>query len=141
MSAIARWNIIVGFSAIVFAASGGLFLANEQTATFIQNSAPNSTWWYAVASSAHGHTNLFGFLHILFGLTLGLSYASSKLKKIQFIGLALGTTAMSLLMLLRSLTQPNSGFDLVGYFIGFMLSSALISLATHIMYLLPRKRL
>lgn len=140
MSSIARWNIIVGFSAIVFAAAGGFFLANEQAISFAQNSTSNTTWWYAVAASAHGHTNLFGILHVLFGLTLGMSYASPNLKKMQFIGLSLGTVAMSFLMVARSLSHPSTSFDFLGYLIGFMLSSTLISLSTHVMYLLPRKR-
>jgi hypothetical protein len=140
VSNIARWNLIIGFSIIICAASGGFFLATEQARSFAENSAAKSAWWFTVASSAHGHTNLFAMLHILLGLTLSYSKVSPKGKALQTLGLGLGTLAMSLLMLIRSLKPPEAGYDILGYVIGALLSASLISILSHVIGLLPTKR-
>jgi len=140
VSKIARWNMIIGFAVLVFAASGGFFLATEQTESFAAGSAAKSTWWFAVATSAHGHTNLFGMIHILLGLTMAYSKAGPRVKLLQSIGVGLGTFTMSFLMLVRSLRPPESGRDFLGYLIGIMLSASLLALTSHVMGLLPTKR-
>ncbi len=140
MSKIARWNMIIGFTVLVFAASGGFFLATEQVQSFAEGSAAKSAWWFTVATSAHGHTNLFAMIHILFGLTLPYSKAVPRVKFLQSIGLGLGTFTMSFLMLARSLKPPEPGRDYLGLLIGMMLSCSLLALISHVMGLLPTKR-
>jgi len=139
MSNISRWNLVFGFSAIVFSASGGFFLATEQSRHFVQNAVGDSSWWFILSSSAHGHTNLFGMLHVLMALTFPYSRFGSRIQAYQTYGLGAGTFAMSFLMVIRSLSKPVIDFDLLGILIGLFLSCSLLSLITQIVGLLKIK--
>src|SRR5689334_22015870 len=95
-------NCLIGFLAVFIAAAGGLFLSFDATRAFLHDKSVLSSWVYQLMSSAHGHTNLFGLLHIALGLTLPYTRLPSSLKWAETIGLALGTIAMSVLMLVRA---------------------------------------
>lgn len=140
MSIVGRWNLIFGFSAILFSACGGFFLATEQSRHFAENAVGDPSWWFALSSSAHGHTCLFGILHVLLGLTFAYSSLGSRFRLLQSICLGSGTFAMSALMIIRSLSKPAIDFDTLGVFIGLFLSLAILSLLIHVYSLLPLKR-
>lgn len=136
MAKIGILNMLIGFSLIFFAASAGSFVANDITYKFIREQNLLDSWLSLMLKSAHGHTNLFGMLHICFGLTLPYSKSKYLVKIYQTIGLGLGSFAMSGLMVLRGLIVPNEGFDYLGVVIGICLSAALVAIAAHVVGLL-----
>jgi hypothetical protein len=131
MSRTALFNIFTGFLLIFVSAASGAFLASEITLRYLTETDLSDNWTSLIQKSAHGHTNLFGLLHICFGLTLPYSIATNSIKKFQTIGLLLGSFAMSILMTIRSIYIPNSQSDFFGLIIGSFLSFSLISIITH----------
>lgn len=124
-------NMLIGFCLIFFAAAGGPFLAFDATDAFIHDPSIMSSWLFTLLSSAHGHTNLFGMLHILFALTIPYSSLSSKFKKIQTVGMCLGSFGMSVLMVLRANLGPVAEYDFLGGFTGLCLSASLMAIGMH----------
>jgi uncharacterized membrane protein len=131
MPKIAILNMLIGFSAIFIAASAGSFIALETTDAFTKDPNLLHTWYLLTAKSAHGHTSMFGLLHIAFGLTIPYSSLSNGFKKIQTSGLFMGTIAMSIMMVIKSLTQPQTDISVLEVSLGVFLSAALIALGTH----------
>lgn len=131
MPRLAQFNVTFGFFMLFLAASAGAFIADDMTAGYLKDKAILETWALLLTKSAHGHTNLFGLIHIAFGLTMPHSALSPKIKLLQTGGLALGTTAMAVLMLVRAKLGPTEALDVVGLLIGAMLSCALAALASH----------
>jgi hypothetical protein len=130
--------MLLGFLAILFAASAGSFIAFDTTEAFIKDPQLLDSWQLLTARSAHGHTNLFGLIHIAMGLSFPYSVLSSQMKKLQTLGLFAGTFAMSVLMLIRSYVGPAAGIDALDVVIGGCLSCALVAIASHC-YGLARK--
>ena len=129
MPKIAILNMIIGFSAIFVSACGGFFLGTEVADTFIHEPENVGSWFLTLASSAHGHTNLFGYLHILVGLTMPYSFLkSSRLQIFQTACIGSGTFAMSFLMFYRSLGEPESSYSVLGILIGICLSLSLVGI-------------
>ncbi len=132
MPRISQINFVLGFSVIFFAASAGAFIATDLAEQFLRGSALEMLQWQpTIERSAHGHSNLFGILHIALGLTIPYSHLSNKFKFWQTSGLALGTFAMGPLMMIRAALGPIDGYDLNGLLIGGCLSAALAAIATH----------
>ena len=133
MPRIALLNILIGFTLIFLASCYGAFLSGDASyAVLLQKDLLNS-WGFILRKSAHAHTNFFGILHVLLGLTMPYVKISSKVKKLQTTGLALGAFAMSVLLFIRSYNPPDPlSYDYLGWLLGFFLSCALLSLASHL---------
>ena len=139
MSRLGQLHMITGFWLIFIASCGGFFVADDHQKSLMQQRPGDLlAWWMLLQSSAHGHTNLFGMLHILTGLTLPYSELSNGWKNLQFVGLAMGSFAMSVLMLVRSWRLPKPGVDSLGVVMGGMLAGALIAIILHIVGLTIR---
>lgn len=129
MPRISLVNFAIGFWTLFIAAASGAFIATDLTASYVAEQAINPTWNTVLLSSAHGHTNLFGLLHIAFGLTLPYSRLASRWQVLQSAGLFCGVLAMGPGMFLRSLHAPSAdGTDTIGFVLGVLLSAALASL-------------
>jgi hypothetical protein len=127
---------LIGFCAILLAASFGTFVATDMTRLFIHDPAALQAWNMTLKQSAHGHTNLFGMLHIVFGLTMSYSPFSVRIKSWQTAGILSGTLAMSIGMLLRASQGPVEGFDVTGGVLGFMFSATFVALGVHVLGLI-----
>jgi hypothetical protein len=131
MHRLALINFIIGFSVLFLAAAAGAFIANDLSEAFIRDRELLNSWNAVLTRSAHGHTNLFGMLHICFGLTIPYSVFSVRIKKLQTFGLIAGTFAMGPLMMLRASTPPSEGVDVTAILIGCCLSLALATIFSH----------
>lgn len=131
MPRLALLNITLGFFLLSVAACGGIFLSFYSTNAFLFDKSLMGTWLYHLARSAHTHTSQFGILHIAFGLSLAYSPWSQRFKQLQTLLLAMGSLAMSLLLLLRAYQGPRSSFDFVGLLIGAGAMGALATLLSH----------
>ena len=127
-----------GFTLILFSASAGFFLSTEHVRAHVEGGAELLSWWMQLASSAHGHTNLFGMLHIMLGLTFPYCASNKVVKLGQTIGLALGSASMGILMLIRAESKPSLDYDIVGVLIGLGLGAAIVSIATQVLTLLMK---
>ena len=78
MPRIATGNMLIGFIFIFLSASAGLFLSTEHVRAHVNGGAELTSWWIQLSSSAHGHTNLFGMLHVLLGLTMPYSFGEDR---------------------------------------------------------------
>lgn len=124
-------NLTIGFLLLTIAAAAGPFLATDISAGYLRDKALLETWSLLLQKSSHGHTNLFGMLHVMFGLTLPYSLLSAGVKKLQTVGLALGSLGMGPVLLVRAALGPTNGIDVTEIVIGTFLSCALAALATH----------
>ena len=131
MRQIARLNICIGFSVVTVAAAAGSFIAHDLTESFLRDKSYLNSWQMTLLQSAHGHTNMFGLLHIAYGLTSGYSLSSNRRRLFETMGLFCGTFAMAVLMLLRSYGGPTENLDLLEILTGVLLSCALAALASH----------
>ena len=131
MPRLAIVNMMIGFILLTFAGLGGSFIANDLTQGFLKDAAQVHNWQMTLLSSAHGHTNLFGMLHIVFGLTLPYSALPSKVLRWQTVGLGTGSFAMAVLMVLRAGFGPSDKLEALELLTGAGLSLALIALASH----------
>jgi hypothetical protein len=130
--------MITGFVIISLAAAMGTFLATDMTDMFIHDPAALSTWNTTLQQSAHGHSNMFGILHIVFGLTMPYSTLNSRIKALQSAGIFMGALAMGPGMLFRASQMPSNSFDFSGILIGMLLSGCFAAICLHI-YGLTRK--
>ena len=124
-------NLVIGFAVIFLAASAGALIATDMTEAFISAPQRLSNWQMTLQKTAHGHSNLFGMLHITLGLTLAYSRLNHRVKALQTLGLFLGTIAMGPLMYIRSGMGPTDSVDFVTVLTGIFLSAALASIAVH----------
>lgn len=131
-------NMALGFLVLFLAACAGAFVSFDMTEAFLKDASQLHTWQATLLSSAHGHTNLFGLLHIAFGLTLPYSPLASRWKALQTFGLFCGVFAMGPLMMIRSAWGPSESLEGIGLVIGLFLSLALLTLASHSAALLYR---
>ncbi|MCY4381490.1 MAG: hypothetical protein OXC40_07995 [Proteobacteria bacterium] len=133
MTKIGLAHILLGFWLIFLASSGGFFLADHRTDSYLKKDYLELlSWWMVLQKSAHAHTNLFGMLHILTGLSLPYSRLNPTWKCYQFYGLSLGSFAMSVLLFVRSHHIPSHLADPLGWVIGGCLSVSLIAQALHL---------
>ena len=140
MPRISILNFLLGYLFIFLSASGGFFLSEEYTMAHLQGGDDLQSWWLQIAASAHGHTNLFGMLHILLGLTIPYSFKSRKIRVLKTVGLFLGSLAMSFLLYFRAYQKPTLGYDFIGILIGVCLSGALFSIGLQIFGLILKLR-
>ena len=128
MEKVALMNLFIGFCTLFLAASAGTFIAVDTTEAFLKDKALLSSWQLINLTSSHGHTNLFGLCHIALGLTMPWSKLSIFTKKLQTIGLLLGTFAMSILLTAQAFLPPTDGMSFLKVLIGLCLSSALLAI-------------
>lgn len=131
MSRLAIFNGAFGFLWIALAAMAGSFIAIDITESFTNDLSGLNSWQLTLMRSAHGHSNLFGMLHIAFATTLAWSRYSAKIKLWQTVGLVLGSLCMGPVMVLRSYLPPPIGIDLMGILVGVLLTAALLAIASH----------
>lgn len=135
MPRIALWNMFFGFLVVCIAAAAGPLVANELTNAFMAQAeaghAAGRDWMLTIQSSAHGHMNLFGLLHVLAGLTMPSARQSRRTRLFVTAGISAGVVAMGPLMLWRSYLKPARDLDLNGVAIGACLALALLALAIH----------
>lgn len=131
MSRLAILNMFIGFVAVSFATAGGFFVALEAEQLFKTKEFAINNWHLTLMKSAHGHLNLYGYLHILFGVTLPYSRCPNKIKLVQTLGLAMGTLTMGLLVSLRAFQEVPKNQNLMGFLIGCLLFTSLISISVH----------
>lgn len=130
MSRIALLNMAWGFLLIFMAACGGAFVALNATDQFMAGAvAPQ--WQSMLQASSHGHTSLFGIIHILLGLTLGYSKATPRENIVKSVGLFAGSFAMGPLLLIRAALGPTLSTEVNGILIGVGLSGALAAILFH----------
>ena len=132
MSKISLVNILIGFVVVVLASLGGFFLGVETKAALSEESVDLLKWKMVMYRSAHAHSNLFGMLHILMGITMPYSRWGAKIKKIQTWALTSGTLSMGVLMVFRARIDMNSrGEEFLGFIMGAGLLFALLGLSLH----------
>ncbi len=131
MSRLSILNMALGFFVLFFAACAGAFVSFDMTQAFLHDLKQLNTWEMTLLQSSHGHSNLFGILHIVLGLTLPYSPLALRWKQMQTIGLFGGVLAMGPGMIMRALAGPSESFDALGLSIGVGLSMALVSIGTH----------
>ena len=131
MSRLSILNMALGFLVLFLAACAGAFVSFDMTQAFLHDPMQLETWQLTLLKSAHGHSNLFGLLHIALGLTLPYSPAPMLWKKLQTIGMFAGVLAMGPGMMLRAFSGPSESFDPIGLMIGLGLSLSFASLASH----------
>lgn len=131
LSRLALLNMFLGFLVVSLAAAAGSFIGLELTQGFLKDPEMLSSWRTTLLTSAHGHTNLFGMLHVLFGLTLPYSVLSTRIKVLQTAGIAAGVVAMGPIMFIRANLGPAEQMDIFELLIGVLLSCALAAVATH----------
>lgn len=124
--------MVIGFSLICLAAMAGAFIAQEATEAFVKDPSQLAAWGFTLRKSSHAHTNLFGMLHIVFGLTLPYSGMGIKIKRFQTLGLAAGSVAMSVGMILRAQFSSPSTEGWLDYGVAACLSLALVALMIHV---------
>jgi hypothetical protein len=124
-------NMCIGFSLIFFAATGGVFNAFNLTEAFLQDAAQLGSWEQTLLNSAHGHTSLMGTVHVLFGMTIIYSALNARMKKLQTIGLCLGSFAMGPMMMIRAMLGPTHSTDLNGLVMGACLAVWSVAIAGH----------
>lgn len=137
MPRIALVNMFLGFSLIFISAMAGVFLANDITINFISTPELNNGWNQLLLKSAHGHTNLFGLIHICFALTLPYNGLQKK-NKILTIGLTLGSIAMSLGMYCKAFSQPSTDIQFLDLIIGVFLFCWMMAIVSHLYGLLKK---
>ena len=133
MPRLAILNMIIGFIIVLFSASAGAFVALEMTQSFLNEPDQINGWFLTLSRSAHGHFNLFGYLHILFGLSLNYSLLSPRAKAVQTEALSLGSIAMGPLMILRAFEEPSMSPTPLAITVGLFLSVALLAIGAHVL--------
>ena len=131
MARLAILNMFIGFCIVAVAAAGGPFIATILTEGYLRDEKILTDWLLTLQMSAHGHTNLFGMLHIIFGLTLPYSIWSGRTKKWQTVGIAAGAVAMGPVMLVRAWLGPSESMDPTEIAIGALLSLSLLAISSH----------
>jgi hypothetical protein len=131
MPKLALINIVIGFWLLFLAAAAGAFIATDLSSTYLADKAFHDTWLTMLTKSAHGHTNLFGLLHICYGLTLPHSPLALKWKSLQTFGLICGSFAMGPGLIIRGYQGPKPVIDPIAIVIGILLSAALAALFSH----------
>lgn len=135
MKKIALIHICTGFWLVFFAAAFGAFIGLQVESSFFHGKDELLSWSFLLLKSAHTHTNMFGFLHILMGLTLAHCKMSLLLEKIIFWLILSGSFTMSILMVIRSFFLPNENLAILMLASGVFLSFSLIGILIHAYFL------
>ena len=130
MSRIGLLNLAWGFLLIFMAACGGAFVALHATDQFMTG-VTSPVWETMLQASSHGHTSLFGMIHIMLGLTLAYSKATVRENVLKSIGLFAGSFSMGPLLLIRAAIGPTLTTEVNGILIGVGLSGALVAILYH----------
>ena len=130
MPRIALLNIIIGFSLIILASAAGSFVALDTTYRFLNQEGQNN-WRAVLEAASHGHTALFGVIHILIGLTLPYSKLPKKFLRIETMMLFCGALAMGPGMYIRGFLGPTSSTEWNGLLVGALLSAWLVGVVMH----------
>lgn len=132
-------NFFLGFLFLFLASSSGFFLAKESSFAILEAKEILTSWAYVLQKSAHAHTNLFGLLHVAFGVSLSSSLLSLRIKIFQTLGFFLGGLAMSLLLFLRSYLLYSEAFSaFLSTLSALFLSCSLLAMGTHLFGLLKK---
>lgn len=131
MSRLSLFNILFGFTIILFASCWGAFLSREASYALVENKELLNRWFFVIQKSAHSHSNQFAQIQILFGLTLSFSQIDPKYKLLQTIALVLGTFSMSILMFFKSLQAPSHSIDSLQIIMAMTLGLWLLGIASH----------
>jgi hypothetical protein len=137
MRRIAILNLAFGFGLIFVAACGGAFVALKSTESYLQG-VTSPQWETMLQASSHGHTNLFGVIHILLGLTLPYTRSTLLLDRLKTFALMAGSLAMGPLLLVRAHLGPSLSTDGIGLVIGTCLTLALAAILAHTLGLFSR---
>ena len=137
MSRVAMVNLAWGFFMIFMSGCGGAFVALRASEAFI--SGPITPQWETVLqASSHGHTALFGVIHILLGLTITYARSSLSHDRLKSCAIFAGSFAMGPLLLIRASLGPTLSTELNGMLMGVALSCALLGILFHAIGLLRR---
>lgn len=120
-----------GFFYVGLSSMMGVFNSFDLTDAFVKDPNLRFGWEATLMNSAHGHSSLFGFLHIFFGLTIPYSPLDGKIKQLQTAGFALGCLGMGPLMIARGILGPAPSFSWLGIAIGACLSGCLVAILSH----------
>jgi len=131
MPKLALYNMALGFAWICVAAAAGAFVSTSLTEQFL-NEIQHKDWLLTLKTSAHGHTNMFAVIHILFGLTMPYSMVNNRVKRLQTYGITLGTIAVAFGLLAIGFRGPVRGLHLFEVLTGAFLSCALLALIVHV---------
>lgn len=132
MSKLAKINICLGFWILFFSSLSGAFVATYLEEMLTQYEMQQiSNWQLTLIRSAHGHSSLFGMLHILFGLTFSIASHSNRIENWLTMGLLSGSFSMAILLSLRSFQLEQSMMSGLGVLNGLLLSFALIAILVH----------
>ena len=132
--------MLLGFLLLFVGALGGFFVAYSLGEAYKHNPDAIGGWQLALMAASHGHTSLFGSLHILVGLTMPYCLTSAKTKVFQTIGIIMGAISMSFLMMLRMNQKiPNSVTeDYLGFLISIGLLMSIVALGLQCLGLLKK---
>ncbi len=131
MPRLAIANMMIGFVILFLAACAGAFRAFDLTEAFIKDQELLGQWEMVLLNSAHGHTNMFAMIQILFGLTMPWSRLSLRWKQWQTFSITSGAFAMGPLMMIRASMGPEESTHPIAILIGVFLSLSLAAIATH----------
>ena len=131
MPRLALFCMMMGFALLAIAGAGGSFIAHEMTGAFLRDKALLDTWRLTLLRSAHGHTNLFGMILVLYGLTMPYARSSLRKRQCETIGLVAGAIAMGPGMMLRAALGPTESLDGGEIFVGTLLTLSLAALVSH----------
>lgn len=137
MRRIAIFNMAFGFALIFIAACGGVFVALRATESYLQGISV-APWEAMLRASSHGHTNLFGVIHVLLGLTIPYCRSSILFDRVKTFGLMAGSVAMGPLLLIRAANGPTVSTDSIGVVIGSCLALALAAILAHTLGIFSR---
>lgn len=130
MSRLGITNMLIGFTLIFLAASGGVFIAIDTTQRFLEGQT-QARWIELLQTASHGHTSLFGLIHIAMGVTLPYSLLKERWKLVQTALFFCGSMAMGPVMLYRASYGPSSSFEWNGILMGTLLSASLVAIVMH----------
>lgn len=123
MPRIAIVNMLIGFILIFVSSLSGFFVAYNLGEGFKHDPASLNSWQMIVMAASHGHTSLYGMLHVFLGLTIPYSVLSSRVKVAQTFGVLVGAFSMSVLMMLRMGRLPQATTE---DYLGFLIASGLM---------------
>ncbi len=128
-----------GFLIIFISAMAGVFLVSDIELAFMKDKDLLLSWMHILQKTSHGHFNLFGMLHILFGLTLPYARHEKKLTLFLTACLVLGSLAMGPCLLIKSFLANESLMRTsLDYLVGGFLSLSLIAIGCHTYSLFKR---
>ena len=125
-------NFIIGYGLLILGVGIGGYVTNQiEESLLYQNPSQLMVLKLAIMKSSHGHTNLFGMLHIL--VALSFPYLLFPRRMLWWItgGLSLGSFGMSVLLLTKSFflfDAKMTGYLSIG--IGLCLTGALLAIMT-----------